>query len=140
MTAADVLTFVIVVAAVVVVAAFTYASVALSKEGVTTTTCGRDRCRTVTKGISGIATLPGRVSASRYGRFYTVSLRTELNGRPEGCKIVYEARRQIVRALDARARSFMGTRWARLTRDVRPHYSEAIRGLTPMRSAPRMRR
>ena len=124
----------------VVVAAFTYASVALSKEGVTTTTCGRDRCRTVTNGISGIATLPGRVSAPRYGRFYTVSLRTEINGRPEGWKIVYEAKRQIVRALDARARSFMGTRWARLTRDVRPHYSEAIRGLTPMRSAPSMRR
>jgi hypothetical protein len=76
----------------VVVAALTYAGVALSKEGVTTTTCGRDRCRTVTNGISGIAALPGRVSAPRNGRFYTVSLRTEINGRPEGWKIDYEAK------------------------------------------------
>jgi hypothetical protein len=121
------------------VAALPSAGVAVSK-GVTTTTCGRDRCRTVTDGISGIAILTGRVSAPRLGRFYTVSLRTELNGRPAGWKIVYEARRQIVRAVDARARSFMGTRWARLTRDVRPHYSKAIRGLAPMRSAPRMSR
>lgn len=124
----------------VVVAAFTSASVALSKEGVTTTTCGRDRCRTVTNGISGIAILAGRVSAPRYGRFYTISLRTEFNGRPDGWKIVYEAKRQIVRAVDAGARSFMGTRWARLARDVRPHYSKTIRGLAPMRSAPCMSR
>jgi hypothetical protein len=86
----------------VVVAALTSAGVALSK-GVTTTTCGRDRCRTVTDGISGIATLSGRVAAPRSGRFYTVSLRTELNGRPVGWKIVFEAKRQIVRAVDARA-------------------------------------
>jgi hypothetical protein len=119
-----------------VIAGLTSASVALSKEGVTTTTCGRDRCRTVTNGISGIATLPGRVPAPRFGRFYTISLRTEINGRPAGWKIVYEAKRQIVRAVDARARSFMGTRWARLTRDVRPHYAKAVRGLAPMRSAP----
>ena len=128
------------IACLVVVAAFTYASVALSKEGITTTTCGRDRCRTVTNGISGIAILAGGVSAPRHGRFYTVSLRAKINGRPDGWTIVYEARRQIVRALDAGARSFMGTRWARLARDVRPHYSKAIRGLAPMRSAPRMRR
>jgi hypothetical protein len=121
----------------VVVAALTSAGVALPKGGVTTTTCGRDRCRTVTNVISGIAVLPGRVPAPRSGRFYTVSLRTEINGRPAGWKIVYEAKRQIVRAVDARARSFMGTRWGRLTRDVRPHYAEAIRGLAPMRSAPR---
>ena len=121
----------------VVVAALTSAGVALSK-GVTSTTCGRDRCRTVTDGISGIATLAGRVAAPRSGRFYTVSLREELNGRHIGWKVVYEARRQIVRAVDARARSFLGTRWARLTRDVRPHYSKAVRGLAPMRSAPRM--
>jgi len=124
----------------VVVVALTSASAALSKGEVTTTTCGRDRCRTVTNGIAGIATLPGRVSAPRSGRFYTVSLRTEINGRPAGWKIVYEAKRQIVRAVDARARSFMGTRWARLARDVRPHYSKAIRGLAPMRSAPRVSR
>ena len=124
----------------IVVAAFTYASVALSKGEVTTTTCGRDRCRTATNVIAGVATLPGRVSAPLSGRFYTVSLRTEINGRPDGWKIVYEAKRQIVRALDVRARSFMGTRWARLTRHMRPHYSKAIRGLAPMRSAPPIRR
>jgi len=128
------------VVCIAVIAAFTCAGVALSKEGVTTTTCGRDRCRTVTNGISGIATLGGRVPAPRRGSFYTISLRTEINGRPDGWTVVYEAKRQIVRALDAGARSFMGTRWARLARDVRPHYSKAIRGLAPMRSAPRMRR
>jgi hypothetical protein len=121
-------------------AALTSAGVALSKGGVTTTTCGRDRCRTVTNGVSGIAVLRGRVPAPRSGRFYTLSLRTNINGRPDGWKIVYEARRQIVRAMDARARSFMGRRWARLTRDVRPYYSKAVRGLVPMRSAPRMSR
>jgi len=64
----------------------------------------------------------------------------ETSGRPAGWKVVYEAKRQIVRALDGRARSFMGARWARLTPDVRPHYAEAVRGLAPMRSAPRMPR
>jgi hypothetical protein len=117
-------------------AALTLVGVAASKGGITTTTCGRDRCRTVTNAISGIGTLPGRVSAPRSGRFFTISLRMETNGRPAGWKVVYEAKRQI-RALDGRARSFMGTRWARLTRDVRPHYAEAVRGLAPMRSAPR---
>ena len=125
---------------IVVIAALTSASFAESMGGVTTTTCGRDRCRSVTNGIVGIATLPGRVSAPGHGRFFTVSLRTHINGRPAGWKIVYEAKRQVVRAVDARARSFMGTRWARLTRDVRPHYAKAIRGLAPMRSAPRMSR
>jgi hypothetical protein len=125
---------------VVVIAALTSAGVAVSKGGFTTTTCGRDRCRTVTNGISGIGTLPGRVSAPRSGRFFTISLRMETNGRPAGWKVVYEAKRQIVRALDWRARSFMGTRWARLTRDVRPHYAKAVRGLAPLRSAPRMSR
>jgi hypothetical protein len=125
---------------VVVVAALASAGAPLSKGGVTATTCGRDRCRTVANGISGIAVLPGRVSAPRSGRFYTVLLRTDINGRPAGWRIVYEAKRQIVRAVDGRARSFMGTRWARLTRDVRPHYSKAIRGLAPMRSAPQMSR
>lgn len=121
---------------VVVMAALTLVGVAASKGGITTTTCGRDRCRTVTNAISGIGTLPGRVSAPRSGRFFTISLRMETNGRPAGWKVVYEAKRQI-RALDGRARSFMGTRWARLTRDVRPHYAEAVRGLAPLRSAPR---
>jgi hypothetical protein len=120
-------------------AALTLVGAAASKGGITTTTCGRDRCRTVTNGISGIGTLPGRVSAPRSGRFFTISLRMETNGRP-AVEVVYEAKRQIVRALDARARSFMGTRWARLTRDVRPHYAKSVRGLAPMRSAPRMPR
>jgi len=125
---------------IVVIAALTSVGAAVSKGGVTTTTCGRDRCRTVTNGISGIGTLPGRVSAPRSGRFFTISLRMETNGRPAGWKVVYEAKRQIVRALDGHARSFMGTRWARLMRDVRPHYARAVRGLAPMRSAPRMSR
>ena len=124
----------------VAIAALTSASFAVAKGGVTTTTCGRDRCRTVTNGIVGIATLPGRVAAPGSGRFFTVSLRTKINGRPTGWKIVYEAKRQIVRAVDARARSFMGSRWVRLTRDVRPHYAKAVHGLAPMRSAPRMSR
>jgi hypothetical protein len=93
---------------VVVIAALASAGVAASKGGITTTTCGRDRCRTVTNGISGIGTLPGRVSAPRSGRFFTISLRMETSGRPAGWKVVYEAKRQIVRALDGRARSFMG--------------------------------
>ena len=125
---------------VVVIAALASASVAMSKGVGTTTTCGRDRCRTITNAITGIATLPGRVSAPRGGRFYTVSLRIRVNGRPGGWKLVYEAKRQIVRAIDAHARSFMGSRWARLTRDVRPHYAKAVRGLAPMRSAPPMSR
>ena len=125
---------------IVVIAALTSAGVAASKGGVTTTTCGRDRCRTVTNGIAGIGTLPDRVLAPRSGRFFTISLRIETDGRPDGWKVVYEAKRQIVRALDGRARSFMGTRWEGLTRDVRPHYAKAVRGLAPMRSAPRMRR
>jgi hypothetical protein len=124
----------------VVIAALASAGVAVSKGGVTATTCGRDRCRTVTNGIAGIATLPGRVQAPRSGRFFTVSLRIETDGKPIGWKVVYEAKRQIVRAVDGRARSFMGTRWARLTRDVRRHYAKAVRGLAPKRSAPRMSR
>jgi len=125
---------------IVVIAALMSVGVALSKGGITTTTCGRDRCRTVTNGISGIGTLPGRVSIPRSGRFFTISLRIETNGRPAGWKVVYEAKRQLVRALDGRARSFLGTRWARLTPDVRPHYAKAVRGLAPMRAAPRMTR
>jgi len=112
------------------------ADVALAKGGVTTTTCGKDRCRTVTNGIAGIAVLAGRVSAPRSGSFYTISLREELNGRPVGWTILYEAKRQIVRGVDARAISFLGTGWAKLTRDVRPHYASAIRGLAPLASEP----
>jgi hypothetical protein len=118
------------------VAALMSADVALAKGGVQTTTCGEDRCRTVTNGIAGIGVLAGRVSAPRSGSFYTISLREVLNGRPVGWTILYEAKRQIVRGGDASAISFLGTGWARLTRDVRPHYARAIRGLTPMLSEP----
>ena len=111
---------------------------ALAKGGVTTTTCGKDRCRTVTDGIVGIAVLAGRVSAPRSGSFYVISLRAELNGGPVGWTILYEAKRQIVRGVDARAVSFLGTGWAKLTRDVRPHYASAIRGLAPLPSEPRI--
>jgi hypothetical protein len=106
--------------------------VAISKE-LRTTVCGRNECRTVTNGISGIATLPGPVPAPRDGRFYTVLLR--LNS--DGWKVVYEQRRQIVRAADARARSFLGPRWARLTAELRNRFDLAVRGLEPMRTAPR---
>ncbi|HUH22412.1 MAG TPA: hypothetical protein VLZ09_11110, partial [Gaiellaceae bacterium] len=83
---------------VVVMAALTLVGVAASKGGITTTTCGRDRCRTVTNAISGIGTLPGRVSAPRSGRFFTISLRMETNGRPAGWKVVYEAKAPDPRA------------------------------------------
>lgn len=119
----------------VALAALTLPAAALSKE-VVSTTCGRDRCRTTTDGISGIATQPGRVSAPRSGRFYTVSLRMEIDGKSTGWKVVYEARRRIVLAADARARAFLGTRWARLAPDVRPAYARAVRGLAPMREPP----
>ena len=119
-----------------VVAALMSADVALAKGGVTTTTCGEGQCRTVTDGIAGIAVLAGRVSAPRSGSFYTISLREELNGSPVGWTILYEAKRQIVRGVDARAISFLGTGWAKLTRDVRPHYASAIRGLAPLPSQP----
>jgi hypothetical protein len=125
----------------VVIAALASAGVAVSKGGVTATTCGRDRCRTVTNGIAGIATLPGRVQAPRSGRFFTVSLRIETDGKPIGLegRLRSEAPDRP-RSRRARARSFMGTRWARLTRDVRRHYAKAVRGLAPKRSAPRMSR
>jgi hypothetical protein len=116
--------------ALVVVLGLLLAGVALSKE-VHVTTCGADRCRTVTNGITGIGTQPGSVSTPRTGRFYTI----EIEG-PYGWKVVYEAGRRVVRAADLRARLFMGLRWARLTQDVRPHYARAVRGLAPLRSAP----
>jgi hypothetical protein len=104
---------------------------AMSKE-IRSTTCGRNDCRTVTNAISGVATLPGRVPAPHAGRFYTVSLHLGSSG----WKVVYEERRQIVRAADSRARSFLGREWARLTAELRPHYANAVRGLAPMRAAP----
>lgn len=115
----------------IAIAALMVVDAAISKE-IRTTTCGRTQCRTVTNGISGVATLPGRVSAPREGRFYTVSLRLQSSG----WKVIYEDRRQIVRAADSRARSFLGRGWARLTADMRPQYRNAVRGLQPMRAAP----
>jgi hypothetical protein len=111
--------------------ALTLVESATAKE-IRTTACGRNECRTTINGISGVATLPGRIATPRAGRFYTVALR--VNG--GGWKIVYEERRQIVRAADLRARSFLGQGWARLTSDLRPRYRDAVRGLEPMRVAP----
>jgi hypothetical protein len=119
------------VVVLVAVTALTVLDSAVAKE-ISTTTCGRNECRTVTNGISGVATLWGRIPAPRGGRFYTVSLRVESGG----WKIVYEAQRQIVRALDSRARSFLGRGWARLSPGLRAQYVDAVRGLAPMRSAP----
>jgi hypothetical protein len=117
------------------VAALISTDVASAKE-VPSTTCGGDRCRTVTDGISGIAVLAGRASVPRSGSFYTISLRIEINGKPAGWTVLYERDRQIVRGLDAHAIAFLGNGWARLTRDVRPHYARATRRLAPMSSAP----
>ena len=103
-----------------------------SAKEVVSTTCGESRCRTVTNGVSGIATLSGAVAPPREGRYYTV----RLHGR-HGWKVVYEDRRGVVRAADLRSRSFLGRRWSRLADEVRPHFARAVRGLAPMRSAPR---
>ena len=117
---------------VIACVALAHADAAISKE-IRTTTCGSNHCRTVTGGISGIATLPGRVAAPRTGRFYTVSSSLE----SAGWKVVYEQRRQIVRAADLRASSFLGRGWLRLTAELRPQFTRAVRGLEPMRAAPR---
>lgn len=115
----------------IAILALTFVAAAGSKD-IRTTTCGRNQCRTVTNGISGVATLPRRVEVPRAGRFYTVELRLG----PSGWKLVYEDRRQLVRACDSRARSFLGRRWARLTEEMRPHYADAVHGLAPKRVAP----
>jgi hypothetical protein len=115
----------------IAVLALSFVDAAISKE-IRTTTCGRDRCRTVANAISRIATLPGRVPAPRAGRFYTVSLRPK----SIGWKVVYEERRQIVRAADRSAASFLGRGWARLTVDTRVQFAGAVVGLAPMRAAP----
>jgi hypothetical protein len=120
------------IGSLIAIAALAPADTASSKE-IRTTTCGRNQCRTVTTGISGIATLPGRVAPPRSGRFYTVSLHLESGG----WKVVFERRRQIVRAVDVRARSFLGRGWLRLTAEVRPEFTRAVRGLEPMLAAPR---
>src|SRR5262249_24055910 len=115
----------------IAIATLTFVGAATAKE-IRTTTCGRSECRTVTNGISGIATLPGRVAAPRTGRFYTISLDVPLHG----WKVVYKDRWKIVRAADSRARSFLRRGWARLTPDMRGHYAMAVRGLAPMRTPP----
>jgi hypothetical protein len=115
----------------IAVLALSFVDVAICKE-FRTTACGRDRCRTVANGIARIATLPGRVPAPRAGRFYTVSLRPKTIG----WTVVYEERRQIVRAADRGAASFLGRGWARLTVDTRVQFARAVRGLAPMRATP----
>src|SRR5262245_17930247 len=101
----------------IAISTLTFVDAATAKE-IRTTTCGRNQCRTVTNGISGIATLPGRVAAPRAGRFYTISLDAALHG----WKVVYEDRQKLVRAADSRARSFLGRGWARLTPDMPRNY------------------
>jgi hypothetical protein len=115
----------------IAISTLTFVGVATAKE-IRTTTCGRSECRTVTNGISGIATLPGRVAAPRAGRFYTISLDVPLHG----WKVVYEDRQKVVRAADSRARSFLGRGWARLTPDMRRNYATAVRGLAPLKAPP----
>jgi hypothetical protein len=110
--------------------ALALASGAEAKE-IDSTTCGATRCRTATNLIVGIGSLPGKVAAPRSGRFYTI----DIVG-PYGWKVVYEARRRLVRAADFRARSFMGRGWSRLARELRPQYAAAVKGLAPMRAAP----
>jgi hypothetical protein len=111
----------------IAILALTFVAAAGSKD-LRTTTCGRNQCRTVTNGISGVATLPGPVEVPRAGRFYTIELRVPSSG----WKVLYEDRRHLVRACDSRARSFLGSRWVRLTGEMRPQYANAVRGLAPM--------
>lgn len=108
---------------------------AASKE-IVTTACGRERCRTVVGGVSGIAVLPARVQAPSRGRFYTVRVRITADGKTVRWRLVYEARRQLVRAGNDATRSFLGSRWRLLAPDVRRAYSLAVRGLEPMSTPP----
>jgi hypothetical protein len=121
-----------VLVAALVVATFT--GVAFAKAS--TKACGSDRCRTIQHALD-VATVPGAVPAPRSGRYYTISLRVGSGG--DGWTIVYEADRRLVRASDAGARSFLGSRWARLARRLWPEYATAVRGLRPMLKAPASR-
>lgn len=121
-------------ACAVVLVALGSCGVAFAK-GVSTTVCGSDRCRTV-NGPLEVATVPGPVAAPRSGRYYTISMRVDAKGRDLGWKVLYEAKRQIIRAADVRARAFLGWRWVRLVRELRAPYANAIRGLAPMRAPP----
>lgn len=109
---------------------------AAAKE-IVTTACGRDRCRTVVGGVSGVAVLPIRSRASSRGRYYTVSVRIDADGIVTRWMLVYEARRHLVRAGNAATRSFLGSRWRVLAPDVRRAYSLAVTGLEPMAAPPR---
>ncbi len=119
----------------VLAAAALVAAGAASAKVIRVTTCGADHCRVSVNGISGVATLPDRVAAPAGGRFYTVTLRAG----DQRWAVVYEARRQLVRALDGHARSFLGTRWLWLAPDVRPAYARAVDGLAPMHTPPHTR-
>jgi hypothetical protein len=119
---------------VVTLVAAVFTGVALAKAS--TKACGSDRCRTTQHALN-VATVPGAVPAPRSGRFYTISLRVGSGG--DGWTIVYEADRRLVRASDAGARSFLGSRWARLARWLWPEYATAVRGLRPMLKAPARR-
>ena len=111
------------------------ADAAWSKPTVSTT-CGGERCRTVTDGVSGIAVLPGRVAPPTDGRFYTIAFQLSVNGDSTEGTVIYEAKRQIVRAADKHARATLGDRWTRLAPDVRPAYASAVKGLAPMQAMP----
>lgn len=120
----------------IVVAALVAPGPAASKE-IVTTVCGRDRCRTVVGGVSGIAVLPTRVQAPRRGRYYTVALRITANGTVTRWSFVFEAGRHLVRATNEATRSFLGSRWRLLAADVRRAYALAVRDLEPMPTPPR---
>lgn len=124
------------IALVIALAALVVPGPAASKE-IVTTACGRDRCRTVVDGVSGLAVLPARVQAPSRGRYYTVAVRFDADGTVTRWRLVYEARRHLVRAGNAATRSFLGSRWRVLAPDVRHAYSLAVKGLEPMPAPPR---
>jgi hypothetical protein len=123
-------------ALVVAIAASAAVEVAPAKD-VTSTVCGRDRCRTTAGDITELATLGGRVQAPTRGRFYTVTVAVKGGRAAGGWKVVYDAARQIVVAANASTRMFLGSSWVRLAPHLRPTYAAAVRGLTPMRAPPR---
>ena len=91
-----------------------------------TVVCGRDGCRVSATPLAGVATT-GRAPAPPTGRFFTLRLSFPPGAR-SGYVLIYERKRQLVRAGDANARSFLGRGWHLLAADVRPHYASAVRG------------